>query len=93
MTDDESAPGEASGVAPVFIAATVAEARRAEEILDAHGVEYEIRVQPFGRTLFGSPRQGAFFYVPHELVVSTGALLTAAGLGIGVVPPDDRKTE
>jgi len=84
-------PDEASDVAPVFIAATVAEARRAEEILDAHGVDYEIRVQPFGRTLFGSPRQGAFFYVPPDLMASTGALLTAAGLGIGVVPPDSRQ--
>jgi hypothetical protein len=87
MSDDPNGPTH--DFAPVFIAATIAEARRGEEVLDAHGVDYLIRVEPFGRTLFGSLRQGAFFYVPRAQAASCRALLVAAGLGVGVLDADE----
>jgi hypothetical protein len=69
----------------VFAAATLREARRAEELLTVHGVDYVVSVEPIFRTLFGSPRNGAVFSVAASQAEYCGALLTRGGLGRGVL--------
>ena len=53
-------------LARVFIAATMAEARAAEALLTAGEMTYVVQAEPIGRTLFGSPRNNAVFYVLPE---------------------------
>jgi hypothetical protein len=77
----------------VFIAATMAEARLAEEVLTMNGVHYVVQVEPFGATLFGSPRNGAAFYVEAGQAAYCGAKLTEAGLGIGVLVGEEGNEE
>ena len=76
-------------IARIFFAARVREARRAEEALDARGIEYFVRLETWGRTLFGSPRTGAAFYVDPDRADECEAALMTAGLEIGIVrdPP------
>jgi hypothetical protein len=74
---------------PVFIAAKLRHARRAERVLEDAGVEYEVRVEPYGRSLlFGTVRYGAMFYVDAVRAEYSRDLLTRAGLGKGVVEND-----
>jgi len=72
-------------LARVFLAATLREARRAEALLTDRGVNYLIRPESFGRTLFGSPRVGAAFYVEISQAEYSASQLIAAGLGRGVL--------
>jgi hypothetical protein len=72
-------------VARIFIAATMVEARRAEEVLAATDIRYAVVAEPIGRTLFGSPRNAAVFYVVAHDADHTAATLVAAGMGMGVV--------
>jgi hypothetical protein len=72
-------------LARIFLAVTVSEARRVEAVLDQHGVDYCVRVEPCGRTLFGSTRQGAAFFVEDAQADSCEEALVRAGLGAGVV--------
>jgi hypothetical protein len=44
-----------------------------------------VRVEPCGRTLFGSTRQGAAFFVDDAQADTCSAALERAGLGAGVV--------
>jgi hypothetical protein len=76
-------------LARIFIAATMVEARRAEEILTATEIRYAVVAEPIGRTLFGSPRNAAVFYVVASDADSTAAVLVAAGMETGVVRDDD----
>jgi hypothetical protein len=76
-------------LARVFIAMKMAEARLAEETLTGHGVDFVVLVEPVGRSLFGSERNGAVFCVPDEQSASCAELLIQAGLAIGVVPEGD----
>ena len=69
----------------VFVAATVREAKRAEALLTDRGVNYIVRPEAFGRTLFGSPRVGAAFYVLASQAEYCGSQLVAAGFGLGVL--------
>ena len=69
----------------VFIAGTFAEALRAEELLTGHGVNYVVQVEPFGRTLLGSLRHGAAFYVACGQAQHCAFQLVAAGLEEGVL--------
>lgn len=73
-------------LARVFIALKLAEARLAEETLAGHGVDFVVLVEPAGRSLFGSVRQGAVFCVADEQSETCAELLTQVGLAIGVVP-------
>ncbi len=86
---DEEAFGDRP-LARIFLAGTVSKARRAEAVLDQLGVDYFVRVEPFGRTLFGSPRQGAAFFIDASQADACDKALVRAGLGAGVVrdPPD-----
>ena len=72
-------------LAAVFIAQTLDEARRGEELLTHRGVDYVVQVELFGRTLFGSPRYGAMFYVTVSQAEYCRLALVAAGLELGVV--------
>ena len=76
-------------LARIFLAATVAEARRVEAVLDQHGADYCVRVEPYGRTLFGSIRQGAAFLVDATQADSCEAALVRTGLGAGIVRDRD----
>ncbi len=69
----------------VFLAPTIAEARRAEAVLSERGIDYIVKPEAYGRTLFGSPRVGAVFYVQVSQAEYCGAQLVAAGLGWGVL--------
>jgi hypothetical protein len=69
----------------VFIAPTMAEARRAEDLLTAEGIEYAVQAEALSRTLFGSPRYWAAFYVARDQARSSSELLAAAGLEEGLV--------
>jgi hypothetical protein len=75
----------------VYIALKIREARQVEGVLDQHGVEFAVLVEPAGRSLFGSARQGAVFCVAEEHSVRCVELLTRAGFDVGVVPqtPDE----
>ena len=77
----------------IFLAATVGEARRVEAVLDQRDVDYFVRVEAFGRTLFGSERHGATFFVEAGRADDCEAALVEAGLGFGVLrdlPGGDR---
>jgi hypothetical protein len=72
-------------LAAVFLAATLAEARRAEVVLTDRGVTYAVKTEQFGHSLLGSPRVGAVFYVQASQADYCGSQLVAAGLGRGVL--------
>jgi len=69
----------------VFIAETLGQAQRAEELLTSRGVDYVVRVEPFAYTLFGSARYGAMFYVSAGQADYCRSALAAAGMESGVV--------
>jgi hypothetical protein len=78
--DDVSDPEQ------VFIGGTLRMARRAEEWLRSAGVDYAVRVEPYGRSfLFGTARMGAVFYVASADAERCRQQLDAAGLGKGVI--------
>lgn len=68
----------------VFLTPSLFEARRVEELLTRSGVDYAVLVEPCGTSLFGSPRNGAAFYVASGQATYCRAQLTAAGLELGV---------
>ena len=67
----------------------MAEARKAEECLTEQGVEYVVQAEALSRTLFGSPRYWAAFYVAEADARSIGTVLAAAGLEMGIVIDDE----
>lgn len=72
----------------VFIAASLAEALQVEDLLTGNGVNYIVLVEAFGTSLFGTPRNGAAFYVARGQAAYCRSQLTAAGFGQGVVIED-----
>jgi hypothetical protein len=74
----------------VFITLALREARRVEALLTDWGVPFEVRARPLGRTVFGFPRNGAYFFVPAEHAPELADRLTAAGFGHGVMPTGAR---
>lgn len=70
----------------IFVAGSLRLARRAEEWLTAAGIDYVVKVEPFGRSLlFGTERMGAVFYVAASQADQCRQQLSAAGLGGGVL--------
>ena len=69
----------------VFIGRTLNEAQQAEALLTDRGVDYAVQVELFGRSLFGSPRYGAMFYVAVGQAQYCRSALVAGGLEPGVV--------
>ena len=72
-------------LARIFIAATLAEAKQAEDVLTAHDVRYAVVAEPIGRTLFGSARNAAVFYVLAADEDASVSVLINNGLEYGVV--------
>jgi hypothetical protein len=70
---------------PVFVAATLGQAKQAEALLDSRGVFFIVSVEPVGRTLFGTLRHGAVFSVSASQASYCARLLIDAGLEIGVL--------
>ena len=73
----------------IFVSFKLRDAGLAEQVLSAHGIEYVVTVEPFGRTLFGSARNGAVFSVRQDDAERAATLLSASGLGSGIIGPDD----
>jgi hypothetical protein len=69
----------------VFLTPSLREAFQVEALLTGNGVDYVVRVEPCGRSLFGSPRHGAAFYVASGQAGYCRSQLTAAGMELGVV--------
>jgi hypothetical protein len=76
-------------LARVYLAATIAEALRVEELLTDRGVDYVVQAEPYGRSLFGSLRVGAVFYVEPAQAGYCGAQFAAAGLARGILVDED----
>jgi len=70
---------------PIFIAQTLREAQRVEELLTRRGVDYEVQVELFGYTLLGSARYGAMFYVTAGHEDYCRSTLMDADLSLGVI--------
>lgn len=67
----------------VYVAATLREARRVEEALAGHGIDYAVEVVELGRTtLFGSMRHGAAFSVRASQAAYCRTMLSAIGRGV-----------
>jgi hypothetical protein len=73
----------------IFVSFKLRDAGLAEQVLSTHGIEYVVTVEPFGRTLFGSARNGAVFSVRQDQAERVATLLSASGLGSGIIGPDD----
>ena len=75
-----------SELAPVFIAASIAEVDFAEKLLDAEGIEYEVRPEAFvQQPLGGVCLQGVLFEVRSGQADYCRRLFSDRGLGRGVV--------
>jgi hypothetical protein len=71
-------PGELS---LLYIASSLAEAHRLEELLDAGGLDYLVEPGRYvGGVLFRSERVGAFFYVPAAAHALAEDLLRRNGI-------------
>ncbi len=78
-------PGE---LALLYIAPSLAEAHRLEELLDAGGLDYLVEPGRYvGGVLFRSERVGAFFYVPPAAHALAGDLLRRHGIEPSNAPP------
>jgi hypothetical protein len=74
----------------IFIARSLRLSLRVEEWLTMTGVDYTVQVEAVGRSLlFGTDRMGAVFYVTSGQALYCREQLTAAGLGTGVVEPEE----
>jgi hypothetical protein len=73
----------------IFIARTLRQAKKVEALLTAAGVDYDVEVEPYGRSLlFGTIRHGAAFYVAAIDAAPCRERLVAAGFWKGVVTSD-----
>jgi hypothetical protein len=71
----------------VYIAGRLREARRVEQVLTDHGVDYYVEMERFERRLFGVIRReytGVAFYVPATSADACRARLRDAGLRAGL---------
>jgi hypothetical protein len=69
----------------VFLTPSLGEARRVEALLTEAGVDYVVSVEPCGTSLFGSPRNGAAFYVAVHHAGFCRTRLVEAGMDLGVL--------
>jgi hypothetical protein len=77
----------------VFMTPSLKEALRVEALLTASGVNYMVSVEPCGTTLFGSPRNGAAFYVSAGQAAYCRTQLTAADMELGVLMAENVEPE
>jgi hypothetical protein len=78
-------PDALSDPEQVYLAPTLGEARRIEALLTARGVDYATQAEVLGRTLFGSLRHGAGFYVTAAQAEYCRQALAQAGFSSGIV--------
>jgi hypothetical protein len=79
---------EGTEVVRVYLAASLAEAQRVEQVLDAADLAYAVEVEEFAMpTALGSnaPRRGAGFWIEPDDLDASCAALEAAGLLRGLV--------
>ena len=76
---------EGCRTAPVFLAVTLAEAIRVEQVLSEAGVDYVVEIEECVPGLFRSCAAGAVFYVLPEQVEYCRQRLLEARLAGGVV--------
>jgi hypothetical protein len=82
-------PEDLQDLERIFIARTLRQARRVEELLTEAGVDYVVQVEPYSRSiLFGTIRHGAGFYVAATHAAHCRKRLIGAGFGKGVVESD-----
>jgi hypothetical protein len=82
-------PEDLQDLERVFIARTLRQARKVEDLLTEAGIDYAVQVEPYGRSLlFGTIRHGAAFYVAAAQGTHCRDLLIRAGFGKGVVERD-----
>lgn len=76
---------------PVFIAGNVREVTFVENALDAEGIEYEVSPGTFTAPLTISTTcfQGLIFYVLSGQAEYVRRLVSASGLGRGVIPGEE----
>ena len=75
-------------IARVYIAARLPEARRVDETLTGHGVDYFVEIEPFKifiLGLFPSERSGVAFYVLAGQAQFSRRVLHDAGLKAGLL--------
>jgi hypothetical protein len=80
--------GEGTGVVRVYFSLGLAEAQRAEAILDGAGLAFAVEVEEVGGpTLFGfgQPRRGAGLWIREADLDAAFAALQGAGLVKGLV--------
>ena len=73
----------------IFVAAALSEAQRVEAVLTANDVDYAVSVELFRAGILTRPRHGAVFYVESTLAVRCRELLSASGLGRGVINDEE----
>ena len=69
----------------IFVAAALSEAQRVEAVLTANDVDYAVSVELFRAGILTRPRHGAVFYVESAVAARCREVLSAAGLGRGVI--------
>ncbi|HVY93249.1 MAG TPA: hypothetical protein VHA14_10885 [Bryobacteraceae bacterium] len=56
------------GEQPIYVARTLADAQKLEEVFQTAGIEYDVEPDSYqGGIIFRSARIGAFFYVDPEI--------------------------
>ena len=83
---EDLADGAASRI---FIAAALSEAKRVEAMLTESDVDYAVIVELFRAGVLTRPRHGAVFYVEFAQAGRCREVLSASGLGRGVISDDD----
>ena len=69
----------------IYIAGKLSEARQVEELLDGHGVDYTVQVEPYRASILLGPRNGAAFYVIDTQAEFCRQHLAAAGFHRGLL--------
>jgi hypothetical protein len=68
------------GEQPIYIARTLADAQKLEEVLKTAGIEYDVEPDAYqGGFIFRSSRIGAFFYVNPEIRERTASVMQDKG--------------
>jgi hypothetical protein len=68
------------GEHPIYIARTLADAQKLEEVLKTAGIEYDVEPDSYqGGFIFRSSRIGAFFYVNPEIRERAASVMQEKG--------------
>ncbi|HXE64506.1 MAG TPA: hypothetical protein VN519_13265 [Bryobacteraceae bacterium] len=68
------------GEQPIYIARSLADAQKLEEVLKSAGIEYDVEPDSYqGGFIFRSSRIGAFFYVEPEIREHAASVMQEKG--------------